>query len=158
MASLHLAQEIFKLIYPVGSIYMSVNNTNPGTLFGGTWSQVAKGQCIVGVNANDTDFNSAMKTGGSKTKNMTHSHELWSRGIAYIGAPSGNATGIGYVGWSNGNGPDSIYSVGGNSHNAAGHPKRSHNTRLGGSTDDAMSSTFNIMPPYYTCYIWRRTA
>lgn len=68
MASLHLAQEIFKLIYPVGSIYMSVNNTNPGTLFGGTWSQVAKGQCIVGVNANDTDFNSAMKTGGSKKK------------------------------------------------------------------------------------------
>lgn len=157
MASLHLAQEIFKLIYPVGSIYISVNNTNPSTLFGGTWSQVAKGQCLIGVNADDTDFNISQKTGGSKTKNMTHTHGL-ENGIAYIGAPLGNATGIGYAAWGNGNGPDSLYSVGGNSHNAAGHPKRSHNTRLGGSTDDAMSSTFNIMPPYYTCYIWKRTA
>lgn len=66
--------------------------------------------------------------------------------------------GLGFVAWSNGNGPDSIYSVGGSEAFAAGHPQRSHNTRLGGSTNDAMSDSFNIMPPYYTCYIWRRTA
>ena len=32
--------EIVNLIYPVGSIYMSVNSTSPATLFGGTWAQL----------------------------------------------------------------------------------------------------------------------
>ena len=27
-------------VYPVGAVYMSVNNTDPGTLFGGTWGQI----------------------------------------------------------------------------------------------------------------------
>ena len=30
------------LIYPIGSIYMSINNTNPTNLFGGTWQQLTE--------------------------------------------------------------------------------------------------------------------
>ena len=32
--------DLLNLIYPVGSIYISVNSTNPATLFGGTWTQI----------------------------------------------------------------------------------------------------------------------
>ncbi len=36
-------------IYPVGSVYLSVNNVNPATLFGGTWKLIADGRCLIGA-------------------------------------------------------------------------------------------------------------
>ena len=32
--------ELIDIVYPVGSIYMSVNNVSPATFFGGTWERV----------------------------------------------------------------------------------------------------------------------
>ena len=69
-------------VYPIGSIYMSVNNTNPSTIFGGTWVSWGAGKVPVGVNANETEFNSVEKTGGAKTHTLTtaqipsHNHSL----------------------------------------------------------------------------------
>ena len=61
---------VFLKTYPVGSIYISYNNTNPGTIFGGTWQSFAGEQTLVGVNPGDADF-AAGKTGGSNTKTFT---------------------------------------------------------------------------------------
>ena len=52
---------IVDLIYPVGSIYMSVNNVNPSTFLGGTWETWGSGKVPVGVNPNDSDFSIAEK-------------------------------------------------------------------------------------------------
>lgn len=38
--------------YPVGSIYMSVNSTEPSTLFGGTWERL-KGRFLIGAGTNE---------------------------------------------------------------------------------------------------------
>lgn len=62
---------IFNLVYPVGSIYMSTVNTNPGTLFGGTWIAWGSGRVPVGVDANDTAFDTVEETGGSKSQSYT---------------------------------------------------------------------------------------
>ena len=41
--------------YPVGSIYMSVNSTDPSTLFGGTWKRL-EGRFLIGAGTN-SDIN-----------------------------------------------------------------------------------------------------
>ena len=74
-------------VYPVGSIYMSVKSTNPGTLFGGTWVAIAQGRCLVGVNTSDNDFKTSEKTGGEKKHTLTiaempsHSHTIGTKNL-----------------------------------------------------------------------------
>jgi hypothetical protein len=58
-------------VWPVGSIYMSVESTSPAVLFGGTWTAWGAGRVPVGIDTGDTDFNSVEKTGGSKTHALT---------------------------------------------------------------------------------------
>jgi len=75
------ASLIFLAAHPVGSIYMSASKENPGTLFGGSWISWGSGRVPVGVNTNDTDFNTVEKEAGAKTHTLTvaqmptHTHE-----------------------------------------------------------------------------------
>jgi hypothetical protein len=80
-------------VYPVGSIYLSVNNTNPGTLFGGTWVAWGTGRVPVGVDTSDTNFNTVEKTGGHKElQSHTHSASSNSAG-AHTHSASSNSAG-----------------------------------------------------------------
>lgn len=62
-------------IYPIGSIYMSVNDVNPATIFGGTWQRI-KDKFLLA--SGDTYENGA--TGGEATHTLnaneipTHNH------------------------------------------------------------------------------------
>ena len=68
-----LAQVCLNLIYPVGSIYMSVKNASPETFLGGTWVAWGSGKVPVGVDTSDTSFDTVEKTGGEKTHTLTES-------------------------------------------------------------------------------------
>ena len=68
-----LAQVCLNLIYPVGSIYMSVKNASPETFLGGTWVAWGSGKVPVGVDTSDTSFDNVEKTGGEKTHTLTES-------------------------------------------------------------------------------------
>ena len=58
--------------WPVGSIFISVSSTNPGTSLGfGTWSAFGAGRVLVGLDSGDTDFDTVEETGGAKTVTLT---------------------------------------------------------------------------------------
>ena len=124
------------LIYPVGSIYMSVNSTDPGSLFGGTWTNWGAGRVPVGINTSDSDFSTVEKIGGNKTHTLnvnempSHNHYI-SNGYLdnqiYGGVRvSGSGEYISGVGW------ETNYSGGGGAH--------------------------NNLQPYITCYMWKRVS
>jgi hypothetical protein len=64
-------------VYPVGSIYISVTNTNPGTIFGGTWATFGNGRVLVGNDTSQLEFDTVKETGGAKTNStvITHTHD-----------------------------------------------------------------------------------
>lgn len=139
MAKLHLAQEILDIIYPVGSIYMSVNSTNPKNLFGGTWVAWGTGRVPVGIDTSQTEFASVEKTGGEKTHELTinqipsHQHNIQ-------GANSSGSS----VNWT-----DRAVSY---SSDAVGYNAGVRTNYQGGS------EAHNNLQPYITCYMWKRTA
>ena len=75
--------ELVNLIYPVGSLYMSVNNVNPGNFLGGVWTSWGQGRTLVGVGPM-TDEEGAAKSwdqseiqgGRLKTHLISHTHEM----------------------------------------------------------------------------------
>lgn len=127
-------KELIDIIYPVGSVYISVNSTSPQTLFGGTWSQL-KDRFLLG--AGSTYSNG--KTGGAATHTLTvdqipsHRHTVHGR----IDRNQGSGTVFREpYGYDESGGTDNnidTYATGGG---------KEHNN----------------MPPYLVVYMWKRTA
>lgn len=121
-------------VYPVGSIYMSVNSTNPKNLFGGTWEQI-QGRFLFGMNSSYP----AGSTGGEITHALTidempeHNHTIY---YPNAGGPYGNAN-ISY--------PE------GSDTNMTWCAEMCKTAPTGGG------AAHNNMPPYLSVYIWKRT-
>lgn len=125
--------------YPVGSVYTSVNDVNPSTLFGGTWERFAAGRTLVGVDAGQTEFNTVKKTGGAKTVALTvnqipsHSHKVTIDDYAY------------YVGEG---------ATGSGAHDMS-EPSTDWVTK---TANTGGGQAHNNLQPYITVYFWLRTA
>lgn len=150
------------VLYPVGSVYLSVNSTSPATLFGGSWTQIS-GRFLYCTTTSKT-------TGGASSIDISHSHTVNSHSHgagtleACIGSPSGNAGGIGFYKSNQNDTKIPTYEVQGSSWKT-GTLVASHNTLVVGSTgtstpstNSKLSSSQSIMPPYFTVYAWYRTS
>jgi hypothetical protein len=63
--------DLLKIIFPIGSSYITQENTNPNTILGfGEWER-AKGKVLIGLDEDDTDLNTIGKTGGEKEHALT---------------------------------------------------------------------------------------
>lgn len=65
-------KDIVDLIYPVGSIYISMNSTNPSTLFGGTWEAFGQGRVLIGAGTGDDGSRSLSFTAGGTGGEYKH--------------------------------------------------------------------------------------
>lgn len=127
-----------KAKYHVGKIILDTENVNPATYLGfGTWELWGKGKVPVGIDTEDTDFDTVEKTGGEKEHTLTisempnHNHELTTYGEGTTPTSRrvrGTETGI-------------------NGANAYGGTKY-----IGGG------QAHNNLQPYIICYMWKRTS
>ena len=143
---------IFDLIYPVGSIYMSVNSTSPEVLFGGTWEQI-QGRFLLGMSSSYP----AGSQGGEATHTLTtseipfHKHDIGQEGNTSMLLPT-------------------QYAVDDSSHaqyvttlegGSSGYFKSS--VTWGGAIvtrgqNSPYGQAHNNMPPYLAVAMWKRTA
>lgn len=119
-------------IYPVGSIYMSVSNINPGDLFGGVWDQI-KDKFLLSAG----DKHTSGETGGEEKHTLTEaeipSHVHYAYGWAEVADGSGTYKVLGAMSEAGSGAAYSTYPTG-------------------------SSEPHNIMPPYLTVYMWKRIA
>lgn len=152
---------ILNVIYPVGSIYISVNSTDPGTLFGGTWEMINEKFLLAGSSTN-YPYGS---TGGAATvtlsANQMPSHYHSTTGIS-VGSANSARTWLSLQA----DGNLVVY----NSGNTARWSSNSINTNdnfafrpviLGQNSSTATDSkgsgaAHNNMPPYLSVYMWKR--
>lgn len=124
-------ETLLDMVYPVGSIYLSVNATSPATLFGGTWEQI-KGRFLLGASA---DY-PAGSVGGEATHTLTvaempsHTHTDGTDPTNGISATTGGGVSA-VVYWNSASGRATSAAGGGAAH--------------------------NNMPPYLVVYMWKRT-
>ena len=185
-ASVDTTQKILNMIYPVGSIYMSVNNVSPATFIGGTWTALTD-RVLIGAGSSYA----VNATGGATSHTHTtaaialteaqipsHSHTRGTMEIkgemSTVGHTSGITYGIHFDGTSfsgalhKGSQAGTTYAIqqysGGTRTNSVGFTASKGWTGATSSVGSNASHSHgntgasSNLPPYLAVYMWKRTA
>lgn len=150
-------KSILNSIYPIGAIYMSVNNVNPGTIFGGTWTQIKDTFLLAAGNtytAGSTGGKAKVKLSVENLPSHTHT------GKTHVdGAHVHDSTAYGWMIDGIGNARAAV-AEGSSGFGADIRIRNSNSEHQHWFTTDATGSGTDIenMPPYLTVYVWKRTA
>lgn len=182
-ASVDTTQQILNMIYPVGSIYMSVNNVSPATFIGGTWTALTD-RVLIGAGSSYT----VNATGGATTHTHTsaahthtsaaHTHTTAGHVLTINEMPN-HTHGIYYDpnfcavhtgnnnSWKQGlvnvDSPGAYYTnmpqpyTGGNGSHNHGNTGSTTPGNTGSTTPGNTGSSSNL-PPYLAVYMWKITA
>ena len=134
---------IVDLIYPVGSIYMSVNSVNPSTLFGGTWEQIEDKFLL----ASGTSYSNGATGGSADATLVSHNHTVSATGEYFVTSENSGANNTRVQYNSNGN----RYVDGMTTSSTPFHHREYVST-------EGSSATGMNMPPYLVVNVWKRTA
>lgn len=126
-----LVNSIKSAMYPVGSVYITYNNVNPGTFIGGTWVQFGQGRTLIGQGTGNDGSTSmsftANNTGGKYYSDVLNSADKQYGLRSYEGPTYYNERTI----------------------------VRSSDVGNGSGERNAKVS---LLQPYITVFFWRRTA
>lgn len=135
--------------FPVGAVYITYNNNNPGNFLGGTWVQFGQGRTLMGQGTGNDgstsmSFTTAGDTGGKYKTSHSHTTSFgWDDNAFFAARPDGAA-----------NKNYSRTSVVANGYVIQAASSTTSASRLNWTEDIAV----NHIQPYVTIYFWRRTA
>ena len=128
--------------YPVGSIYMSISSSfNPNTSFGGTWSKIAEGHCL--IQAGDSYI---LGSTGGESKHKLTVQEMPNHAHAVV-----RNDGEKVSSWPTNVADGNIWYVPVDGNNTYGHTEYMAASAGG-------DNVHNNMQPYLAVNIWKRTA
>ena len=135
------------LMWPVGSIYTTVDKRNPENIFGGSWEPFAQGRTLMGVDPQQNGFKLPEYESGARYHTLTidemppHYHRVINQG-------SNNNAGL----W-----PTKDYIWGdytSQSDGAYGNTGDESNKLT--TTYEGKGQAYDQLPPYITVYFWKR--
>lgn len=165
--------------FPVGAVYITATNVNPGTFIGGTWARIGQGRTLIGEGTLGSDTYAAGATGGAARVTLTtsevpshnhaiggstggnggHNHTLTDPGH-YHSRASGSGGSLSYASWvSNAGSPDGLQLTGASFSNVSIAAVGDHTHALPSSTQyEGGGAAHENRMPYLTVFFWQRTA